>query len=157
MRKYVRECLQKHPPDRFPVGFVQCVFDGAQDEARDKELVSKATKALVELSREKGPEVFIPLEQIRQRAGITRTVGLWPWLGKEAGVVEQEQPEVRAYRIKNKFYDAMLALVPTPSPVANRPGLLSLQGLGKEVWAGIDAQAYVDRERSAIAQEFTNQ
>jgi hypothetical protein len=27
--------------------------------------------------------------------------------------------------------------------------ILKLQGLGKEIWAGIDAQEYVDRERAS--------
>ena len=27
--------------------------------------------------------------------------------------------------------------------------ILKLQGLGKEIWQGIDAQEYVDRERAA--------
>ena len=28
-------------------------------------------------------------------------------------------------------------------------GIMELEGLGKETWAGIDAQEYVDRERDA--------
>lgn len=34
------------------------------------------------------------------------------------------------------------------SPAA-RTSILQLQGLGKEIWEGIDAQEYVDRERAA--------
>jgi hypothetical protein len=30
-----------------------------------------------------------------------------------------------------------------------RTSILELQGLGKEIWRGIDAQEYVDRERNA--------
>lgn len=30
-----------------------------------------------------------------------------------------------------------------------RSSILELQGLGKEIWQGIDAQEYVDRERAA--------
>jgi hypothetical protein len=30
-----------------------------------------------------------------------------------------------------------------------RISILELQGLGKEIWQGIDAQEYVDRERAA--------
>ena len=30
-----------------------------------------------------------------------------------------------------------------------RTSILELQGLGKEIWKGIDAQAYVDGERAA--------
>ncbi len=35
-------------------------------------------------------------------------------------------------------------LVPAPAQ-----GIRALRGLGKEVWQGIDAQEYVDRERTA--------
>jgi hypothetical protein len=31
----------------------------------------------------------------------------------------------------------------------SRISILELQGLGKEIWNGIDAQEYVDRERAA--------
>jgi hypothetical protein len=31
----------------------------------------------------------------------------------------------------------------------SRISILELQGLGKEIWKGIDAQEYVDRERAA--------
>ena len=31
----------------------------------------------------------------------------------------------------------------------SRTSILALQGLGKEIWKGIDAQEYVDRERAA--------
>jgi hypothetical protein len=30
-----------------------------------------------------------------------------------------------------------------------RTSILDLQGLGKEIWKGIDAQEYVDRERAS--------
>jgi hypothetical protein len=30
-----------------------------------------------------------------------------------------------------------------------RTSILDLQGLGKEIWQGIDAQEYVDRERAS--------
>ena len=31
----------------------------------------------------------------------------------------------------------------------SRTSILELQGLGKEVWQGLDAQEYVDRERAS--------
>jgi hypothetical protein len=34
-------------------------------------------------------------------------------------------------------------------PPESRTSILDLQGLGKEIWQGIDAQDYVDRERSS--------
>ncbi len=35
--------------------------------------------------------------------------------------------------------------------IASRPrhSILELQGLGKKIWKGVDAQAYVDRERAS--------
>lgn len=37
-----------------------------------------------------------------------------------------------------------MAMTPTPAQ-----GVTALRGLGKEIWQGIDAQEYVDRERAA--------
>lgn len=152
MREYVRECLQKHPPDQFPVEFVQCVFRHAKEKARDKEMILKATRALVDLSRRKGADAFITFEEIAIHAGTGTSAsgGLWIWLANHADVVEQ-QPGVRAYRIRNDFYEAFQRLVDRAVVKPARHSILELQGLGKEVWAGIDAQAYVDRERSAWA------
>jgi len=39
-----------------------------------------------------------------------------------------------------------LRLEAAPEP---RTSILDLQGLGKEIWQGIDAQDYVDRERAS--------
>ena len=33
--------------------------------------------------------------------------------------------------------------------MADEHSILELQGLGKDLWAGIDAQEYVDEERSS--------
>lgn len=152
MREYVRECLQRHPPDQFPVEFVRCVFDHAKEKAKNKELIINSTRALVELSRRKGANDFITFKEINLHVGTgtSPSAGLWIWLANHADVVEKPIG-LRKYRIKNEFYDAMLSLFPTGAREANRRGLMGLQGLGKEVWAGIDAQAYVDRERSAWA------
>ena len=35
------------------------------------------------------------------------------------------------------------------APVPNGCSILELQGLGKEIWQGVDAQEYVDQERAA--------
>jgi hypothetical protein len=37
----------------------------------------------------------------------------------------------------------------THGPSDRRASILELQGLGKEIWQGIDAQEYVDRERAS--------
>ncbi len=31
----------------------------------------------------------------------------------------------------------------------SRSSILELQGMGKEIWKGVDAQAYIDRERGS--------
>jgi hypothetical protein len=40
------------------------------------------------------------------------------------------------------------AVVQSPAPSAPRRSIMELQGLGKEIWQGIDAQRYVDEERA---------
>ena len=35
------------------------------------------------------------------------------------------------------------------TPSETRTSVLELQGLGKEIWRGVDAQEYVDRERAS--------
>jgi len=36
-----------------------------------------------------------------------------------------------------------------PKSAPDKTSILELQGLGKEIWRGIDAQKYVDQERAA--------
>ncbi|MEK7806801.1 MAG: hypothetical protein AAB528_03615, partial [Chloroflexota bacterium] len=69
MRRYVKECLQKHPPDQFPVEFVKCVFDHSKKKAEDKELIPKATRALVELSRRKAANDWVTFKEIDLHVG----------------------------------------------------------------------------------------
>jgi len=35
------------------------------------------------------------------------------------------------------------------TPAGTRTSILELQGLGKDIWQGMDAQEYVDRERAS--------
>ncbi len=58
--------------------------------------------------------------------------------------VERLGPEDQLYLLE---YLAMLVRRRLREPV--RRALLELQGLGKGVWEGIDAQEYVDRERES--------
>lgn len=37
----------------------------------------------------------------------------------------------------------------TENPTGRQRSIRELRGLGKEIWAGIDAQEYVDRERDS--------
>ena len=40
-----------------------------------------------------------------------------------------------------------------PEPEEKRPGILELRGLGKDIWAGIDAQEYVHQMRDEWDEE----
>lgn len=157
-REYVKKCRECHPPEKFPKEFVQCVFNKAQSKERGEKLVRRGTQALVALSGQKGQGEYIPLEEIMERAGIGRTGmggssgsgGLWVWGVKQASVIE-ERTRPKAYKIRNEFWEAMLGLFPNEDSIASTCGIMRLQGLGKEIWAGIDAQDYVDHERAAWA------
>lgn len=140
-----------HPPGEFPLEFVRCVFERARTNARDKEEVYKGTKAFVELSGTKGLSAFIRVDDVKTRAGITRkggSAGLWPWLARQAGVVE-EQSRPKAFRIQSGFREAMKALFPDDSSLPKKRSILELEGKGQEIWEGIDAQDHVDRERNS--------
>ena len=44
---------------------------------------------------------------------------------------------------------ARVQMKPSPRKVPRRRSILELQGLGKEIWRGVDVQAYVDAERAS--------
>jgi len=44
---------------------------------------------------------------------------------------------------------ALESMAQTETPPEPSVSILQLQGLGKDIWQGIDAQAYVDQERAA--------
>ena len=48
-----------------------------------------------------------------------------------------------------RLLEDLAALLRRSLSVSERHSILELQGLGKEIWEGIDAQEYVDRERSS--------
>lgn len=45
--------------------------------------------------------------------------------------------------------EELAALVRRQVTTLARRSILELQGLGKEIWQGIDAQEYIDRERAS--------
>ena len=98
-----------------------------------------------------GLEAEIPLKDIQDRAGTwtSKTGGLYPWKGTDVLVEGQGRP--KSYRIGRQFYDAFLSLFPKSAPAPGRHSILELESLGKEIWAGIDAQDYVDHERASWA------
>ena len=146
--KYVEDCRRRYPPNQFPLEVVQCVFDGARKNAREKELTPKNTKAFVELSKQESRRapVYIDIDKIRQHARTEDSLDIGFYLWRQADVVEiKGNLHHGAYCIKPEFWMAFLSLRFDDG----RPGILRLQGLGKEVWAGIDAREYVDEERSS--------
>lgn len=48
-----------------------------------------------------------------------------------------------------RLLEELAARIRARGRVQKRMSLLELQGLGKEVWKGIDAQEYLDRERTS--------
>ena len=85
-----------------------------------------------------------PLKEVREIIG--GSGGLYPWLKQNGADILEKKPGYGEFRIRKKFYAAMLSLF-----LGTDQGILRLQGLGKDIWAGIDAQDYVHRERAAWA------
>jgi hypothetical protein len=50
---------------------------------------------------------------------------------------------------QTRLLEELAALIRCRMHVQPGRSLMELQGLGKEVWEGVDAQAYVDQERGA--------
>ena len=48
-----------------------------------------------------------------------------------------------------RLLEQLAALVRNQIEARPKHSILELQGLGKEIWEGIDGQKYVDRERAA--------
>ena len=48
-----------------------------------------------------------------------------------------------------RLLEDLVALVRRHVTVQSRHSILELQGLGKEIWRGVDAQQYVDQERAS--------
>ncbi len=48
-----------------------------------------------------------------------------------------------------RLLDELATLVRRQATARTRRSILELQGLGKEIWQGIDAQEYVNRERAS--------
>jgi hypothetical protein len=62
-------------------------------------------------------------------------------------VVEKVQSLDNAERMELlKYLTSLVSESETPKP---KRSLLELRGLGKEIWEGIDAQEYVNQERSS--------
>ena len=123
MLRYVERCLMAYRAGGSRLEYCRCVLSEAEQNARGKKgLVRRGTQALFELSKQHGRDRFIPIDDIRSHSGIrknqTPTAGLWPWLDKQADVIEQEKG-LRAYRINTEFYEAMEHLFTDSSLLPN--------------------------------------
>ena len=155
MREYVRNCRDAYRAGGSAEEYVRCIFREALKREREEKLVMRGTWALVELSGRRGANDYIPANAIKEFAGIRGTGkggrsasgGLWPWLEREANVVE-EQSVTKAYRIRREFYQAMQQLFDTPASTASH-SIVELEGLGKEIWEDIDPKEYIEQERKS--------
>lgn len=108
--RYVEDCKVK---------YVKCVLSGARERPGDQDLLRGGIRALLELSRKRGRDAFVEIEDIYEVSRINPTqsitAGLWAWLdgfGSEpslvfgAGIVEKAGGR-RAYRIRKEFYQAV--------------------------------------------------
>ena len=95
MRDYVKKCM---------ANYVESVWRNAMRYERQKKAVRLGTRALLELTAEKGCGVWVSGQDIKSRTGLEQGSGLWPWI--EAGVIEKARG-VR--RVRPEFYLAMLA------------------------------------------------
>ena len=48
-----------------------------------------------------------------------------------------------------RLLEALAAMVRQRLPAQSRRSILELRGLGKEIWQGVDVQAYIPQERAS--------
>jgi len=147
MPKYARDCWKAYETDKDASRLVQCLYKGVIKNRGQHGLNARAIEALVRLAHQAGQQTYIDLKDVSQTKG--ETGGLYPWLNEYGADILEQKLGVRAFRIRKEFYGAMLSLFPEDPTASTNRSILRLQGLGKEIWAGIDAQDYVDRERAS--------
>lgn len=112
MLKYVEECRKSYVRGN-EVEYVKCVLRGIKAHEDQEKVVRRATKALLELSKD--PECFVSRGDILSRAGFERyngpSSGLWPWLERNADVIEKAK-DCRAYGVRKEFRLAMAQVRP---------------------------------------------
>ena len=127
---------------------VQRILNEAISRQHGENWVWKGTKAFIELSLQREPGEFISVKDIKLLAGKGlggASAGLWPWVFDGAGVIEKKEGSME-YRIRPEYFVAMRQLI-APHSFRGKHSIMEMQGLGKQIWEGIDAQEYVDRER----------
>lgn len=146
--KYLDRCLADYTAHRSETKLVKCILEEAAKRERKKGQVRGGTRALVKFSRGSKLDKFIPLKRVKAQAPETTSsprAGLWPWVYAE---ILDEMTDPKAYKIRKKYFSAMLELFPVGGDSSNTRRIMELAGLGKEIWAGVDATEYVERERS---------
>ena len=149
MPDYTGACWKTYLEDGDADKLVHCVYKGVIQHCGEGGLNAKAIELFVNLARRRGQKTYIELEEVRQTKG--ETGGLYPWLKEWGADILEQKSRPKAFRIQKKFFCAMLSRFPDANSMGSTQGILRLQGLGKEIWSGIDAQDYVDRERAAWA------
>jgi hypothetical protein len=113
--KYAEECKMTYSPGK-EAEYIRCMLHWAHDYAKkrpigvDKDVVMRATKALVRLQRQYADGV--PGQQILSAAGFvaynnSNSDGLWPWLDKYGGLPVVKKMQGRKYMIVEQFYPAL--------------------------------------------------
>lgn len=59
-----------------------------------------------------------------------------------------EQAKALSVQERKTLVKLLVDTLDTPPPASARHRITELRGLGKEIWAGIDAQDYVDQLRN---------
>lgn len=59
-----------------------------------------------------------------------------------------ERAKLLSLQEQKELVKMLVDLLGAPEPPREKHSILELAGLGKEVWADVDAQAYVDQLRS---------
>lgn len=97
---YVEECKKKYVKGD-EMGYVECVYSGVKNHAREEKLAERGMKALLHLAQKRGASTPITVDELSNQSGIdpsqTPTRGLWPWL--QAGIV--------GFVIRDNFYSVI--------------------------------------------------
>ena len=112
MRDYDKQCM---------TDYLGSVWRNAMRCERQKKAVRRGTRALLDLTAEKGWGVWISGQDVKSRAGLKQGSGLWPWI--EAGVVEKRRG-VR--RVRPEFYLAMREATSEPGRKAVQTSFLRM-------------------------------
>jgi hypothetical protein len=117
-RKYAIKAREQYNKDYDKQEFINAVWRKIKQYAKNRHVVENSTRALLELTKEKGRNSWVNGKLILETAKIYNykddlSYGLWPWLENTAAGIIQEQGEFpeTSYRIKDEFYDILYDIV----------------------------------------------